>query len=277
MAEEVNLYLLVFPDRRLVKIGQAVDVFKRSQSFAWLGVPDYTESYRVPVPPTRINSIEKGLHRLLSGYRVTDFAEKGDGHTEIFELDALGVALEIVQLLAKHDGSLVDPHKGVEVPPVAGAIELRSRDHKLHKHYRILSRKAAEHYSDTIASSENFRYINRLVLFLYRYQFKIPFTYERCGDRLTFSVHRKYVPKPDSEKFKRLWRIFGFSFTGLDYRSSSAALTGVKGYQGEMLSFEIDLSGHGARESIPHQAQFTMGLFEKLPQTSAAFEVLEVQ
>lgn len=277
MAEEVNLYLLVFPDRKLVKIGQAVDVFKRSQSFAWLGVPDYTESYRVPVLPTRINGVEKGLHRLLSGYRVTAFAEKGDGHTEIFKLDALGVALEILQLLAKHDGSLAGPHKGVEVPSVAGSIELRSRDQKLHRRYKILSRKAAEHYTDTVASSENLRDINRLILLLYRYQFKIPFIYDRRGDKLTFSVHRKYVPKPDSEKFKRLWRIFGFSFTGLDYRSSSAALTGVKDYQAEMVSFEIDLSGHGARESIPHQAQFTMGLFEKLPQKSEAFKVLEVQ
>ncbi|WP_152527083.1 hypothetical protein [Halomonas sp. PBN3] len=148
---------------------------------------------------------------------------------------------------------------------------------KRRRTYKILSRKAAEHYTDTVASLENLRDINRLILLLYRYQFKIPYTYDRRGDKLTFSVHRKYVPKPDSEKFRRLWSIFGFSFTGLDYRSSSAALTGVKGNQAEMMSFEIDLSGHGARESIAHQAQFTMGLFEKLPQKSAAFECLEVQ
>lgn len=271
MAVEVNLYLLVFPDRKLIKIGKAVDVFARSQSFGWVGTPDYAESYSIPISASRINSVEKGLHRLLTTYRMTDLPENGDGHTELFQLDVLDIALEIIELLVKHDSSVGSLSKGIEVPTIASSMEIKSHSHKLHRRYRVLAREARNHYDDSVSVSEKLRDINRLILFLYRYQFKIPFRYERQGSNLSFFVDNRYAPNPDSKKFNRLWKVFGFSFSGHNYSGSYAALTSI-GLKNGMVRFEFNLSGHGTLEKIRHQSEFTISLFEKLPQRSPAYE-----
>lgn len=92
-----NVYLLLFPEHNVLKIGKADDVSSRINKLRldW-GHPDYNNSYVVTLEHERVFDLEKSLHKLLGKYNVN--IGDGDGHTEMFSIDCLELCLKYIEV-----------------------------------------------------------------------------------------------------------------------------------------------------------------------------------
>lgn len=109
------LYVIVFPEKGIFKIGKADDVRKRlTQLIPFWGQPDYNISYHLKIDKSKVFHLEKSLHHIMSEYSVQ--FDVGDGKTELFMLDALDVLLKYIDvyLINKPDSKLI---QGVEAIP----------------------------------------------------------------------------------------------------------------------------------------------------------------
>lgn len=164
MAEFTHLYILVFPERGIIKIGKADGVHERIQSLKrWWGEADYEASYHLSAPTDLIFRLEKSLHFLLSKYSVS-YAE-GDGRTELFSNDALSTALKHIDLFCS-SGAINEPlKKGVILPPPpVNTSKPRQGSHvKYQKKNSCLLASVAR-------IAEKFGRVNRLLIILLRKQ-----------------------------------------------------------------------------------------------------------
>jgi len=60
-----NVYIAVFPDSEVIKIGKADTVFNRSRSLKWIGELDCEVSYEIEVSSDRVFKLERGLQNML--------------------------------------------------------------------------------------------------------------------------------------------------------------------------------------------------------------------
>jgi len=88
-----HLYLIVFPQKSIFKIGKANDIHNRIHSLkAYWGDPDLDQSYYVVADENLVFRIELALKNILLGYKYE--CDDGDGKTEIFDIEALDIALK---------------------------------------------------------------------------------------------------------------------------------------------------------------------------------------
>lgn len=110
-----SLYLLVFPERSLLKIGKANDVHIRGKTLSrWWGSIDYPASFELVAPVNTVFRLEKSLHFLLSEHAV--YFEDGDGKTELFALSSLDLALKHLDLFMSSGSTPCTLKKGLAVP-----------------------------------------------------------------------------------------------------------------------------------------------------------------
>ncbi|RBP53515.1 hypothetical protein [Arenicella xantha] len=86
-----NLYILIFPDRGVLKIGKADNVLNRIKSLRWIGEVDYESSYSLSTDDANVYRIEVGFRKFLHDYRV-DIGD-GDGKTEIYDISCIDKVL----------------------------------------------------------------------------------------------------------------------------------------------------------------------------------------
>lgn len=200
MAEVSNLYLLVFPTRRVMKVGKADDVYTRSQTLkrCW-GEVDYEASYQVEAAQNIVFRLEKSLLCLLSSHAV-DF-EKGDGYTEVFSIDALEFALKQIELYIASGVISGEVRKGVKIPTPKQAISRRVGQHV------TLRLKSNAWVSSISRVAEQFDRINRLLIILFRKQTKIAYQYDIVDGYIYFRLlsSTKYYGSHD-----RIMRMFSF-------------------------------------------------------------------
>lgn len=115
-----SLYILIFPENRVLKIGKANNVYSRSRTLKrhW-GQPNYEDSFELTAPQDTVFRLEKSLHFLLTGHQVP--FDKGDGRTELFTLDALDLTLKHVELFLAAGAVQATLRKGVCPSDVAPA------------------------------------------------------------------------------------------------------------------------------------------------------------
>lgn len=90
MGEITNLYVLIFPENKIIKIGKENDIQNRIEVLRrWWGEVDYGSSYYLAIEEKLVYKLEKSLLFLLSTHSA-DF-EEGDGKTEIFSISALSM------------------------------------------------------------------------------------------------------------------------------------------------------------------------------------------
>lgn len=97
--KDSNLYLLLYRDKGLFKIGKADDIHVRSKRLRWLGEPDYSASYFIVAPRGLVFRLESLLKNLLKPVDAESWLGTptfGDGHTEVFPLALWGEVLEIM-------------------------------------------------------------------------------------------------------------------------------------------------------------------------------------
>jgi hypothetical protein len=182
MDSTTKLYLLIFPEHGIVKVGKADDINNRVQSLRrWWGDVDYESSYYLTAPEKVVFKLEKSLHFLLSSFSVS--FEEGDGRTELFSEDALDVAIKHIDLYCSASSDLKGLKKGIP-RPVLPAASKRRRRNKYTK-YSQMSKTLARGVSRIAAK---FDYINRLLVILLKRQSRIPYQYDIVDQHVVFRI-----------------------------------------------------------------------------------------
>ena len=186
MAELTHLYILVFPERNIIKVGKADGVHERIQSLRrWWGEVDYEASYHLAAPLDVVFRLEKSLHFLLSKDSV--MFEEGDGRTELFSCDALEIALKHIDLFCSSGTVTEALKKGVLLPPAVVISKRRPGKHvKYHKKNMSLM-------TGVTRIAEQFCRINRLLIILLRKQEKLAYQYDIVDGHVYFRLRLSNV------------------------------------------------------------------------------------
>lgn len=176
MSELTNLYLLVFPERRLVKVGKADDLRLRIQQLRreW-GEVDYDASYYLRAERSVVFALEKSLLLFLREYNAS--LVTGDGRTEVFAHEAFELALRHLELFT---GSRTHPIL------LTKGVPKHERPSSRPKHNLLVSER--QRWNDLQDMSRQISRLNRWLRVLQRRQHWIAFQFDIVDDRLHFRL-----------------------------------------------------------------------------------------
>lgn len=264
MAEFTHLYILVFPEKGIIKIGKADEVHERIQILKrWWGDADYDASYHLFAPTDLIFRLEKSLHFLLSNYAVN--YEEGDGRTELFSNDALPTVLKHIDLFYS-SGAVVEPiKKGVILPPPSVASQKRRQ-----RSYVKYEKKNASLFASVTTIAEKFSRLNRLLIILFRKQGRIAYQYDIKDGYVYF---RLQLPSLQAqEQYGSVMQVLSYQIE--DFNGWRGVNCCTVTYSEGILQYRVQLLSDGesgSQESIIcyffRQSQY---LLSRLPSRSAA-------
>lgn len=115
LEKTTSLYVLVFPERKLLKVGKANNVYTRCEKLkqVW-GSIAYLDSFELKAPQSIVFKLEKSLHFMLSAHSAN--VGNADGYTEMFFLDALDTALKHIELFMASSPAPLTLQKGISTP-----------------------------------------------------------------------------------------------------------------------------------------------------------------
>lgn len=262
-----NLYLVVFPEKRVVKIGKANDVLKRLECLRrWWGEPDHAASYRMEADEAAVFRIEKALHCLLDAHAVP--FDDGDGRTELFAEEALGHALTHIEtFLTLNPSAGLVLEKGIPVPVSLPPQAIRSKPQREHKRFVSSGTKMFDSIGDCLA---RLRDAHRLAAVLIRRQERMAFQWDEVDGRILLRVRNHVLARRDNAS--RILDRLHFHIEDLDgYRSIS--LCSLAG-SGDLIQFSFgsELASAGADEPgfLGHMLRHARHWFEKIPRRSPA-------
>ncbi|NOS88937.1 MAG: GIY-YIG nuclease family protein [Methylococcaceae bacterium] len=264
MTDTTNLYLLIFPERRVVKIGKADDIHNRIQTLRrWWGEADYGASYHLSATQDVIFKLEKSLHFLLSQYAVP-FSE-GDGRSELFSVAALEIALKHIDLYCSSASEVSQVKKGIPIPlPISSPPRRRNKN-------TVLLRKARAMAQGVTQIAEQFLRIDRLLIVLFRKQARIAYQYDIVGHYVYFRLRMPDVMRSNIDS-DSIMSYFSFDIEDFSGRCgiNSCSVTGV----GDVVQFRIRLPSAEDispwRELLSYFSCQSELLLKKIPQRSSA-------
>lgn len=177
-----NLYILLFKNKGILKVGKANNVFDRARSLAHLGEVDYEESYVLRVVKDEVFSLESMLHSLLKPYRCND-VKYVDGHTEIYKLESLSLVLSGIDLIIQSRPEYV-LSKGIELPVIDQCLKKNSRSER--RKYRRFRESHFELHNDVEEFIRVFRRVDRYLLLLLKNKDKVMYQYDIDGGYVRF-------------------------------------------------------------------------------------------
>ncbi len=190
MKELTNLYLLVFPEKEIIKIGKADDIHKRIDHLkkCW-GEVDYDASYSLTIETEYVFKLEKSLHFMLSNYAV--IFDDGEGKTEFFSIDALEQVLNHIRLYLSSNDNLKALKKGLLKPIIQTKNKLNKRTYKT----RRLRNKIIRLLHSMRKNNDNLDMVLRLITFLMHFQSRIPFQYDIKDSIIYLRIKYERIPK----------------------------------------------------------------------------------
>jgi hypothetical protein len=264
MANTSYLYLLVFPQKNIIKIGKADDIHNRIQALRrWWGDVDYDASYQLEATQDTVLRLEKSLHFLLSSHAVS--FEQGDGRTELFSYSALETALKHIELYVSSGALTTQVRKGVIKPVPKQKISTPRRSWR---HAKLL-RNTKAMVRSVSAIAEKFGRINRILHILLRKQAKVAFQYDIIEDQIYFRLRLGKNYRDDNVKIMQL-----FSFKLEDHNGwyglnccSVSGLNDVVQYEIRLLSLDQNERWHPLFSYFASQSE---RLLARLPTRSSA-------
>lgn len=263
-----HLYLLVFPEKGVFKIGKADDIQNRIDTLRrWWGEVDYAASYYLPMDSGSVYRLEKSLHFLLSS-RAVEF-DYGDGRTELFALDALEQALKHVELYLALNTEAPSLQKGISTPIRKEQLQQRARPAK---HERIA--KGAQGLIASLAGcNTQLEKILRLIVLLMRYQSRIQFQYD-IVDQIIYLRLRQGI-SASSAWHLGLLNLCTFRLNDLDGTFFYTALIGATGSD-NVVQYTFELKKQRETQSAiahPYFAYLSSRIelaMQRLPRRSSA-------
>ncbi|WDP89311.1 MAG: GIY-YIG nuclease family protein [Desulfobacter sp.] len=179
-----NLYILMFPAKKVMKIGKANSLRIRiSQLEKHWGPIDYNSSYSIAMETEKVFKLEKSLHFMVSEYSVA--FDEGDGRTEFFSINAKEQVLEHIRLYLSTTGGQKALKKGIKE-------SICKRNNSLKKHpvpqSKLFSEKSNRCINFLERNTANLKKVFFLIKLLLRYQSKIPFQYDVIEDNIYFRI-----------------------------------------------------------------------------------------
>ncbi len=261
-----HLYLLVFPLKNVVKVGKANDIQSRLSALKrWWGEPDFDASYYMAAEESKVRRIEKALHCFLDKYEAAE--EVGDGRTELFQLDALPIALQHLEMYnaGRPEGSY-QVVKGI--PTVLSGPKLKHS--KADIAYQRFRKKGGRMLASLEGCIENLKYLERIVALLLKWQHRIPYQWERIDDQVFFRMCGQ--PRKVANSI-RLWQSFSYRFEDFGRGFHGINLCSTTG-EDDVIQFEINLGLLLKRDQHPDLLEQLLlqasTWIDELPQRSAA-------
>lgn len=253
------LYLLLFPAKKMMKVGKANNIYNRIQSLrrSW-GEVDYEHSYRIALPQSEVFKLEKMLHFLLAKYQTG--IDAGDGYTELFSIEALEPAIKHIHYVIEHGVINAQLQQGIEKP------QLRPGKSTAHRH-RKMKKQSDAMISSLVRVTEQFSRINRLLLILLFKQHRLSYQYDIEDNTVLFRIADNRTDQRDTLK---IMRMFSFSIEdfwctgGTNYCSGACRKDTITQYSVQLISGD-----HNAHPLVAYLASQTEHLFNKLPSRSS--------
>lgn len=195
-----HLYVLVYTQKNVIKIGKANDVTTRITGLKkhW-GEPDYENSYSLEIDADLVFKIEKALHLFLAEHGAG--LSEGDGKTEFFAIECLDQVLEYLEVFTKRS----DYHvlkKGIKAPEVDASKN--PKDTKLRK-YTIKQERLSKVMND---ATKKLDFLMRIVGVLQKYREQIKYHYKIDGDQLIFTLEDKRLIDLASKNMQYIVKLF---------------------------------------------------------------------
>ncbi|AYL68947.1 MULTISPECIES: GIY-YIG nuclease family protein [Citrobacter] len=253
------LYLLIFPAKKMMKIGKANNIYNRIQSLTrtW-GEVDFERSYQIIVPQSEVFKLEKMLHFLLTNYQSG--IDAGDGYTELFTIEALEPAIKHIHYVIDHEVINAQLQKGIERPPLRAS---RCTEHS----HRKMKKQSNLMINDLIEVTEQFSRINRLLLILLFKQHRLLYQYDIEENTVKFRIADNYAEQSDAHKIMRMFSfsIKDFRYTGTtNYCSGICRKDTITQYSVRMISAD-----QNAHPLVAYLASQTENLLNRLPMRSS--------
>lgn len=253
------LYLLLFPARKMIKVGKANNIYNRIQSLKrFWGEVDYEHSYRIALPQSEVFKLENMLHFLLTKYQTG--IDAGDGYTELFSIEALEPAIKHINYAIEHNVIDAQLQQGIEKPQV------RSSKNATHRH-REMKKQSSMVSSNIIKVTEQFDRINRLLLILLFKKNHIRYQYDIKDNTVLFRIASNRTDQLDALK---IMHMFSFMIKDFNYSGGSNYCSDVC-IEDTITQYSVRLiSGdHNAHPLVAYLASQTERLFNKLPSRSS--------
>lgn len=220
VSKKSNLYILVFPEKKVIKIGKANSIQGRINQLQKIwGSVDYKSSYSIEIEKKNVFKLENSLQFMLSRYSVK--FEEGDGKTEFFSMDAIEQALEHIRLYLLPTGNPEALKKGIQ----KSIIEKKNNPQKPPDHpSKIFSDKTTECINSMDSCTANLKKLFILIKILLRYQYRIPFQYDVEDDTICFRI--RYNNRSQFKLIDSVFSLFQFymkdSFGSVSWKICSA-------------------------------------------------------
>ena len=182
MENMANLYLLVFPEIKAIKVGMSEDIHGRVQQLQkWWGEADLKSSYYLSMHSKKAFKLEKGLHGFLDEYALS--YNMGIGKSELFSQKALDAALKYIDVyLSNHNDKNYCLKKGIPETVLKGEPSVSKYNKKIER----ATFNNCKYFELVYKTAEKFRRINRFIFYLYKKQNKIQYEYEIIDDYIIF-------------------------------------------------------------------------------------------
>jgi len=249
------LYLLLFPAKKMMKVGKANNIYNRIQSLKrFWGDVDYAHSYPIALPQSEVFKLEKMLHFLLAKYQTG--IDAGDGYTELFSIEALEPAIKHIHYVIEHGVINAQLLQGIEKP------QLRPGKSAAHRHGKMKKRSDAL-ISNVVRVTEQFSRINRLLLILLFKQQRLRYQYDIEGNTILFRIADNRTNQRDIHK---IMHMFSFFIEDFRYMGGTNYCSGVFG-EGTITQYNVELisADPDAHPLVAYLASQTERLFNKLP------------
>ncbi|MCU6667803.1 GIY-YIG nuclease family protein [Enterobacteriaceae bacterium H4N4] len=253
------LYLLLFPAKKMMKVGKANNIYNRVQSLRrFWGEVDYEHSYRIALPQSEVFKLEKMLHFLLAKYQTG--IDAGDGYTELFYIEALEPAIKHIHYVIEHDVINAQLQQGIEKPQISAGKSAAHRHRKMKKQSDAM-------ISNLIRVTEQFSRINRLLLILLFKQHRLRYQYDIEENTVLFRIADNRTDQGETLKIMRMFSFFieDFRYTGgTNYCSGACNKGTITQYTVQLISTD-----HDAHPLVAYLASQSERLFNKLPSRSS--------
>ena len=264
MTMKTNLYILVFPEKQVFKIGKANDIHQRIDTLKrWWGQVNYAESYYLEADEAIVFGLEKTLHFLLDGHSVA--FEEGDGRTELFKLSELPVVLRYMEIyMHSPNNRSLSLKKGIDVPikPAKAGGEARGK--------KFSRTKATRFFASIESCTAKFKKAHKIVDFLVRNSDRIKYQYDVIDSHILFRIERTGIARRfDSSG---IFRLFGFSVD--DYTGSLHTNTCSFCGSGDIVQVKVRIRNqdneHFRHEYLEYMFGQLMAAFKRVPKRSMA-------
>ena len=256
-----HLYLLLFPAKKMIKVGKANNIYNRIQPLRRLwGEVDYVHSYRIVLPQSEVFKLESMLHFLLANYK-TDI-DAGDGYTELFSIEALEPAIKHIQYAIEHNAINTQLQQGIEKPQLRPGKSTSYR----HRKMKIQKTQSDKMISSLVKVTEQFSRINRLLIILLFKQHRLRYQYDIEDNTVLFRIVDNHTDQHDTFKIMSMFSFYikDFSSTGgTNYCSEVRSHDTVTQYRVRLISGD-----HDANPMVAYLASQSERLFNKLPSRS---------